>query len=85
LPKFLENKLKKKYGPKSAVPFKIMNSIGAMRGNKETKKGAEMEKKHEMKSAAPIKGLSSKESKMKGMKKKKKEAGYDPFARALNK
>lgn len=82
MPEFLEKKLKKKYGKKSAVPYKIMNSIGAMRGNKETSKGAEMEKKHEMKVSAPIKGLSSKGS-MK-MKKKKKIHGMDPFASALN-
>ena len=47
MPKFLEEKLKRKYGAKSAVPYKIMNSIGAMRGNKETAKGRAMEKKHE--------------------------------------
>lgn len=46
MPKFLEDKLKKKYGAKSRVPFKIMNSIGAMRGNKETAKGKAMAKKH---------------------------------------
>jgi hypothetical protein len=47
MPKFLENKLKREYGENSAVPFKVMNSIGAMKGNKETEKGREMEKKHE--------------------------------------
>ncbi len=47
MPAFLEKKLKDKYGADSAVPFKIMNSIGAMHGNKETDKGREMEAKHE--------------------------------------
>lgn len=47
MPKFLEDKLKREYGEKSAVPFKVMNKIGAMHGNKETAKGREMEKKHE--------------------------------------
>jgi hypothetical protein len=47
MPKFLETKLKREYGENSAVPFKVMNSIGVMKGNKETEKGREMEKKHE--------------------------------------
>lgn len=46
MPKFLEDKLKKEYGAKSSIPYKVMNSIGAMRGNKETAKGAAMEHKH---------------------------------------
>ena len=49
MPKFLEAKLKKQYGAKSKVPFKIMNKIGAMKGNKETPKGAAMQAKHSMK------------------------------------
>lgn len=49
MPKFLERKLKKEYGAKSAVPYKIMNAIGAMKGNKETAKGKMMAKKHSMK------------------------------------
>lgn len=47
MPKFLEEKLKREYGEKSAIPYKVMNSMGAMRGNKETAKGAAMERKHE--------------------------------------
>lgn len=47
MPKFLEAKLKKEYGEQSAIPYKVMNSIGAMRGNKITAKGREMERKHE--------------------------------------
>jgi hypothetical protein len=46
MPKFLEDKLKKEYGSQSDVPYKVMNSIGAMRGNKETAKGVAMEEKH---------------------------------------
>lgn len=46
MPKFLETKLKKRYGKKSKIPYKIMNKLGAMRGNKETAKGRAMEKKH---------------------------------------
>ena len=46
MPKFLEKKLKKEHGAKSDVPYKIMNSMGVMRGNKITPKGRKMEKKH---------------------------------------
>lgn len=46
MPKFLEKKLKQEYGQNSKIPYKVMNSIGAMHGNKETAKGAEMEAKH---------------------------------------
>ncbi|MGA3015972.1 MAG: hypothetical protein ABSF62_02550 [Bryobacteraceae bacterium] len=46
MPKFLEDKLKRRYGAKSAIPYKIMNSIGAMKGNQETAKGAAMQQKH---------------------------------------
>lgn len=49
MPKFLETKLKKEYGAKSSIPYKVMNSIGAMKGSKETPKGKMMEKKHEAK------------------------------------
>jgi len=47
MPKFLEDKLKQEYGADSSIPYKVMNSIGAMRGNKETAKGQAMEKKHD--------------------------------------
>ena len=79
MPKFLENKLKKKYGKKSSVPYKIMNSIGAMRGNKETAKGARMEEKHD----EHIKGLGSHMNmnhKIESTKKKKKKS----FSEAMN-
>ena len=48
MPKVLEVKLKKQYGAKSAVPYKIMNAKGLMRGNKELK-GRAMQKKDTMK------------------------------------
>ena len=46
MPKFLEEKLKKQYGADSAIPYKVMNAIGAMRGSKETAKGRAMQAKH---------------------------------------
>jgi len=49
MPKFLEKKLKKRYGKDSSIPYKIMNKLGYMRGNKETASGAAAEKKHESK------------------------------------
>ena len=49
MPKFLEAKLKAEYGEKSAIPYKVMNKIGAMKGNRETPKGARMEAKHDAK------------------------------------
>jgi hypothetical protein len=49
MPKFLEHKLKKEYGSNSAVPYKVMNAIGAMRGNKTTRKGERMQAKHDAK------------------------------------
>jgi hypothetical protein len=55
VPKFLEDKLKKEYGADSKIPYKVMNKIGAMHGNKETAKGRAMEAKHakDMKKAKP--------------------------------
>jgi len=49
MPAFLEKKLKSEYGQHSSIPYKVMNSIGAMRGNKETAKGRAMEAKHKAK------------------------------------
>lgn len=46
MPAFLEKKLKAEYGADSKIPYKVMNSMGVMHGNKETEKGREMEKKH---------------------------------------
>jgi hypothetical protein len=48
MPAFLEHKLKSEYGQNSSIPYKVMNSIGAMRGNKETAKGRMMAKKHKI-------------------------------------
>ena len=46
MPKFLEDELKREYGAKSDIPYKVMNSIGAMYGNRETAKGRAMDAKH---------------------------------------
>lgn len=48
MPKFLEEKLKREYGQDSSVPYKVMNAMGVMRGNKETAKGRALDKKHKM-------------------------------------
>lgn len=54
MPAFLESALRHEYSKKGlrgkeldARVFEIMNSIGAVRGNKETAKGRAMERKHE--------------------------------------
>jgi hypothetical protein len=52
MPALLEKKLKAEYGAKSDIPYKIMNSLGVMKGNKETAKGRREEKKHDAKSRA---------------------------------
>ena len=44
MPKKLENKLKKEYGAKSDIPYKIMNKLGYMKGGKETAKGKALDK-----------------------------------------
>jgi len=49
MPKFLEDKLKAEYGNDPHAIYGTMNKIGAMKGNKETAKGREMEAKHEKK------------------------------------
>lgn len=49
MPKFIEAKLKSEYGNNKHAIYGTMNSIGAMRGNKETAKGAAMQKKHDKK------------------------------------
>jgi len=46
MPKFLEDKLRKEYGNNPGAIYGTMNKIGAMKGNKETAKGVQMEKKH---------------------------------------
>jgi hypothetical protein len=57
MPKFLEDRLKKEYGAKSDVVYKVMNKLGAMRGNKETAKGRAMQAKHERDIGHPHKNL----------------------------
>ena len=52
MPKFLEEKLKKEYGDNKGAIYGTMNKLGYMKGNKETKKGKEMEKKHKSRSKA---------------------------------
>jgi hypothetical protein len=54
MPKFLEKKLKKEYGTKSDIPYKIMNKLGVMKGNKITAKGKAMEKKHKKRMVVAI-------------------------------
>lgn len=54
MPKFLEEKLKAEYGADSAIPYKVMNKLGAMHGNKETAKGRAMESKHKRDTAPHI-------------------------------
>lgn len=45
MPHKLEEKLKKEYGKDSNIPYKIMNKLGYMKGNKETAKGRALDKK----------------------------------------
>jgi hypothetical protein len=49
MPKFLEEKLKSKYGQNSKIPYMVMNKLGAMHGNKETDLGTAMQAKHDAK------------------------------------
>lgn len=46
MPKFLEDKLKAEYGNNKHAIYGTLNKIGAMRGNKETLKGKQIERKH---------------------------------------
>ncbi len=45
MPAELEAKLKREYGDHSDVPYKIMNHLKLMHGNKETAKGKAMDKR----------------------------------------
>lgn len=45
MPIKLERKLKKEYGKKSPIPYKIMNKLGYMHGNKETAKGRALDQR----------------------------------------
>jgi hypothetical protein len=51
MPAFLEKKLKSEYGQNSATPYKVMNKLGYMKGNKETPLGAAAQAKHNAKVA----------------------------------
>lgn len=46
MPKFLEDKLKREYPGNPGAVYGTMNKIGAMKGNKITAKGKQMERKH---------------------------------------
>lgn len=46
MPKFLEDKLRAEYGNNNHAIFGTMNKLGAVRGNKITAKGKQMERKH---------------------------------------
>ncbi len=46
MPKFLVDKLKSEYPNNPHAVWGTLNSIGAVRGNKETPKGAAMQAKH---------------------------------------
>ena len=48
--------VKEKYGQDSDVPYKILNKLKFMKGNKETPKGAAAQKKHEKKEESSSKG-----------------------------
>ena len=65
MPKFLEDKLKQEYPDNPGAVYGTMNKIGAMKGNKETAKGREMERKHERdaKGSGLLKRLSRKSRK----------------------
>jgi hypothetical protein len=54
MPEFLEKKLKSEYGQNSKIPYMVMNKIEAMRGNKITFKGIQMEQQHAKDMAAHI-------------------------------
>ena len=47
MPEFLEAKLKKEYPNNPHAVYGTMNKLGAMKGNKVTKKGMEMQRKHD--------------------------------------
>lgn len=49
MPRILEQKLKREYPGNDHAVYGTLNKIGAMHGNKETKKGRNMEKALEQK------------------------------------
>lgn len=52
MPKFLIDELKKEYPNNPGAVYGTLNRIGAMHGNRETAKGAQMEAKHDRDVAA---------------------------------
>ena len=67
MPKFLEDALKRAAAKKGfsgdradRYVFGALNNMGAMRGSKETDKGAAMEAKHEAKESAIVKAAERK-------------------------
>ncbi len=55
MPKFLEDILKREYGASNDhAIYGTMNTIGAMRGNKETPLGAQMQATHDAKVRRPM-------------------------------
>jgi hypothetical protein len=49
MPQFLIDKLKREYPGNNSAVYGTLNNLGAMRGNRETRKGVEMQRKHEAK------------------------------------
>ena len=49
MPRFLEDRLKREYPNNPKAVWGTMNKMGVVKGNKITKKGQQMEKKHEEK------------------------------------
>jgi hypothetical protein len=58
MPAFLEAKLRKEYGDNPRAIYGTMNKIGAMRGNKITKKGRRMQAKHDRKMSGKLSEMS---------------------------
>lgn len=54
MPAFLEAKLRKEYGNNPRAIYGTMNKVGAMRGNKVTKKGKRMQAKHDRKMSGKL-------------------------------
>ncbi len=57
MPKFLERKLRQEYGYNDRAVYGTMNSLGVMKGNKETAKGKAMQAKHDAKGKHPHSNL----------------------------
>ena len=68
MPAFLEKKLKAEYGDNDHAIYGTLNKLGYMKGNKETKKGKQVEKLHEAKSRALKKVKNLENAREKGSK-----------------